>query len=143
MTKETNLLWERYKHEVDLHRSYLDLAIKLNIFNYAVTGAIVSFYFLHIEGEPLVRYSLILPFLMSGGLAIFFFRSALAARYSQENIHKLADDLKFDVGSMVAAVLEFLLWVFFSTLVIVAIGLFVLFFKDVNFCEYICEYISR
>lgn len=67
-----NLDWENYKHQVEIHRSYLDLVIKINAFYYAITGAIVSFYFLHIDKEPLVNFSLLLPLIMSAGLMVFF-----------------------------------------------------------------------
>tara|TARA_A200000113_G_C8588461_1_gene265145 strand:+ start:63 stop:482 length:420 start_codon:yes stop_codon:yes gene_type:complete len=130
-------LWERYKQAVDLHRGYLDLAIKLNGFNYAITGAIISFYFATRMEEPLVHWSLLLPFLMNMGLVIFFFRSALAARLSQQDIHKLANALQFDVRSVVASVLEFLLWVFFSTTVVIAVGILVLILNDFNVCKFV------
>lgn len=133
MTSE-ELLWNRYKHDVELYRTYLDLVIKINVFYYAVTGAIISFYFLHIEKEPLVKYSLIFPFLMSLALAIFFWRSAGAAKPSQQEIQRLSTALGFEVYSVVPTVLSFLLMVFFWLFVIVDMGLITLFFKDVNFC---------
>lgn len=125
--EKESFLWERYKHNVDLHRSYLDLVIKINTFYYAITGAIISFYFLHVK-DPLINYSLILPFLMSIGLAVFFFRCALASRLSQKDIENIAERMNIKTYSAVAAVLEFLLWIFFVTASIVAVGLIVLFF---------------
>ncbi len=122
------LLWKKYDHEIVTHKGYLDLVVKLNVFYYAVTGAILSFYFVHIEEEPLVKYSLILPFLMSIGLTVFFIRSAFASRHSQTEIRVLAEALKFKTFSVVAAVLENLLWTFSILMIVVALGLFVLFF---------------
>ncbi len=124
--------WARYQHEVDLHRSYLDLVIKINAFYYAVTGAIVSFYFLHIDKEPLLKFSLILPLIMTIALAVFYFRAANAADISQKNIELLTKNLDFEVGSVVAAVLAFLLRVFFWLFLISAVGLFILLVKDYN-----------
>lgn len=135
---QQKFLWERYKQTVDLHRSYLDLAIKLNVFNYAITGAIVSFYFSQPD-EPLIKWSLLLPALMNLGLAIFFFRSALASNVSQKDIHTLANNLEFDVRSVVASVLAFLLWIFFATTLLIVIGLVVLIAKDISIFEYICK----
>lgn len=37
--------WNDFKLNVELHKSYLDLALKINLFYYAITGAILSFYF--------------------------------------------------------------------------------------------------
>lgn len=125
-----DLLWEKYKHEVEIHRGYLDLAIKLNAFNYAISGAIISFYFLHIKEEPLLKYSLLLPFIMSAGLSLFFFTSALSSTYSQNEIKSLAEALNFKGFSVVASVLGFLLLMFAITLVIVSAGIVVLFFKS-------------
>ena len=139
MDNNTSLLWERYKHDVELHRTYLDLVIKINVFYYAITGAIISFYFLHVKDEPLLKYSLILPFLMSIGLAIFFWRSAGASQPSQKEIARLAGALGFEVYSVVAAVLEFLLRIFFYMFMLVALGLLVLFFKDFSLCDFFCK----
>lgn len=132
--KDMQFLWERYKYEVELHRSYLDLVIKINTFYYAITGAVVSFYFLHIHSEPLVKYSLILPFFMTLALAIFYWRCANAAEVSQGNIDKLAQNLQFDVGSVIAKILANLLRIFSVMFVITALGLLFLFLKDALLC---------
>ncbi|MCL4677271.1 MAG: hypothetical protein KJ017_01610 [Alphaproteobacteria bacterium] len=125
-------LWERYKHDVDLHRSYLDLVIKINTFYYAITGAIVSFYFLHYENKPLVQYALILPFIMTIALAVFYWRCATAANISQKNLDDMAQELGFSVGSVVAKVLSSLLMIFFWLFVLTALGLtFLLFEKQI------------
>jgi hypothetical protein len=124
-----SFLWEQYKHCIDLHRSYLDLVIKINVFYYAVTGAIISFYFYNSE-DPLMRFSLVLPFLMSIALAIFFYRAASAADVTHSDIEKMATNLGFEVFSVIAAVLAFLLRIFFGLMVVSAIGIFILFFRD-------------
>lgn len=124
-----DLLWKRYEHDVNLHRGYLDLVLKLNIFYYAVTGAIISFYFLH-SSEPLIKYSLVLPFIMSVALAVFFWRAASAADISDKYIMDVAEKLGFDVYSAVAKVLSFLLRIFFCLMVISSAGIAILFLKD-------------
>lgn len=54
---------------VDLFKHYLELTLKVNIFYYAITGAILSFYFS--RPDPLVlRWALVFPFIMSVVLAI-------------------------------------------------------------------------
>lgn len=52
MMDDRELLWKQYQLNIELYRTYLDLALKLNLFYYAITGAIVSFYFAHPE-DPL------------------------------------------------------------------------------------------
>ncbi|GJL85248.1 MAG: hypothetical protein DHS20C02_10230 [Micavibrio sp.] len=137
VSDDKKMLWERYKHDVELHRSYLDLVIKINALYYAITGAIVSFYFLHIGDDPLVKWSLLLPILMSIFLAYFFWRSADASRPSQAEIERVSEELGFQVPSAVAAVLELLLKIFFCLFVLVSIGLIILLFKDFKLCGYI------
>ena len=66
------ILWKQFSIHVDLYKHYLDLIIKFNAFHYAVTGAIISFYFSK-NDISLIRYSLLFPVLMSFGFAVFFF----------------------------------------------------------------------
>jgi hypothetical protein len=125
-----NFLWDWYKHEVELHRSYLDLVMKVNTFYYAITGAVVSFYFLNVGREPLIKLSLLLPLVMSIALAIFYYKCARAADVSQDNLDKISQQMQLDVGSVVCRVLASLLNIFFILFVITALGLCVLLFKE-------------
>jgi len=68
---DTELLLKEFQLHVDLFKHYLDLVIKFNVFYYAVTGALLSYYFTNFKTETLVRWSLMLPIFMSvlfGGL---------------------------------------------------------------------------
>ena len=130
MDEKTQLLWEKYKHEIETHRVYLDLAIKLNASYYAITGAIVSFYFLHIKEHPELRWSLLLPILMSFVLAIFCYQSGRSAKITQKDLENLASSLNFEVYSAIGNVLAFLLNIFFVLLVICFLGLVAVTFKD-------------
>lgn len=40
-----DMLWNEYKLHIELFNSYLSLCLKVNIFYYAVTCALLSFYF--------------------------------------------------------------------------------------------------
>ena len=42
-----DLLWKQFALNVDVYKFYLDLVIKINVFHYAITGAIISYYFQH------------------------------------------------------------------------------------------------
>lgn len=57
---ERELTWNDYRINVDLHRSYLDLAIKINMLSYAITGAIISFHFSNFE-HAVMKIALALP----------------------------------------------------------------------------------
>jgi len=37
--------WRQYSQTVELYKFYMDLMVKFNVFYYAVTGAILSFFF--------------------------------------------------------------------------------------------------
>lgn len=71
--------WEEYKINIDLYKHYYEMVIKFNIFYYAITGAILSFYFANTQYD-LIRYSLVLPFLMSFIFSFYFFYAACRAR---------------------------------------------------------------
>jgi hypothetical protein len=73
--EDRELLWRQYNQAVELYKFYLDLVIKLNVFYYAVTGAILSFVVGHLN-EPNYKYAVLLPLLMSVGLAIVSFYAA-------------------------------------------------------------------
>lgn len=90
--EKTEIEWNNFKMSVELHRSYLDVAIKLNMFYYAITGAILSFHFS--KGTPEVsQYSLYLPLLLSIGLAVFFLWSARLAWHLRNSISTSAKTL--------------------------------------------------
>jgi hypothetical protein len=73
------LLWKQYALHVDLYKFYLDLTIKANVFYYAVTGAILSYYFQG-ASDGVARYALWLPIVMSFGLGgIFLYGTKLLA----------------------------------------------------------------
>jgi hypothetical protein len=53
----------------------MDMLMKVNAFFYVITGGVMSFYFVN-YGRPLVRYSLLLPILISFVLGAVFFYAA-------------------------------------------------------------------
>lgn len=89
---QVDLKWNDFKQNVELHRSYLDLAIKLNMFYYAITGAILSFYFTNSD-IPMAKYALGLPILLSVGLSILFLWSAVLASTLRSHIRTTAIEL--------------------------------------------------
>lgn len=90
--EKADLYWKQYQLNIDLYRGYLELVLKMNGFYYAVTGAIVSYYFAH-EAEPLMRWSLLLPLIMSLALAVFFSLAAWAATVPRKETFELRDAL--------------------------------------------------
>lgn len=127
---DRELIWNNYKLSIDLYRYYLQLIIKINIFYYAITGAILSYYFLHKEDNGLALYSLILPLLMSLGLAILFLYGANRAAITRNDIINMATTLEFEAAPE-TRVLIFLLYVFAIIFILVFIGLFIYLYKYV------------
>lgn len=69
------MLLHQYDTIVSLYKHHLDLVLKVNVFIYAVTGAILSFY-LSQPLNGLVKYALIFPSVMNGAYSSFFFVAA-------------------------------------------------------------------
>lgn len=99
-------LWKQYEINVDLFKHYLKLTLEVNVFYYAITGAIVSYYFAH-KAESAVRYALGLPILMSVMLSIFFIWGSSINRKSREEMFRVRDAL----GLRVAPDFSVLTWI--------------------------------
>jgi len=100
------LLWKQYELHVSLYKFYLDLAIKLNIFFYAVTGGLLSFYFSH-ANDGAVRWSLALPAVMSFAFAWLFYRAASLVGVVRREVFRIRDAL----GLLTAPELQVLVYV--------------------------------
>lgn len=66
------ILLHQYETIVDLYKHHLDLLLKVNIFIYAITGAILSYY-LSQPHAGLIRYALIFPAIVNITYSGFFF----------------------------------------------------------------------
>lgn len=116
---DRELLWRQYELNVDLYKGYLDLVVKMNVFYYAVTGAILSFYFAN--QNDLTQLSLVLPLLMSLALGTFFVIGAWLARVPREETFKIRDALGL-IAAPEIGVLILLLWVFAVLMFVVGGG---------------------
>lgn len=114
-------LWEQYKISVDLYKHYLKLTIELNVFYYAITGAIISYYATHVA-EAAVRYTLLLPIAMSVLFAALFIRGAFLNMISRQELFSIRNALGLQVVPELA-VLSWLLWICAVLMLIVAVML--------------------
>jgi hypothetical protein len=80
MTKDD--AWKHYQIHADIYMNHLELVLKLNLFYYAITGAILSFYM----SNRLPRLILVFPFLMSVGIAVFAFYGLVLVRRMQREL---------------------------------------------------------
>jgi hypothetical protein len=122
LTLSKDDLWKQYEISIDLYKHYLKLTIEINIFYYAITGAIVSYYFAHRMESPDIRFSLLLPILMSVLLALFFIYGSIMNRHSRDEMFRVRDALGLRV-SPEFAVLSWLLVIFAALMVLVALSL--------------------
>ena len=115
------LLWKQYELNIDLYRSYLELALKLNLFYYAITGGVLSFYFSRPE-DSLIRFSLVLPVLMSAAFCGFFVYGAILSRHTRREILNIRDALGLQTAPEVQVLIVFL-WIFAIIFLFVAVSL--------------------
>ena len=118
---QTELLWRQYELNNQMYRGYLELVVRLNVFYYAITGAILSFYFAHSE-DFLVKWSLLLPFAMSLSFAAFFLYGAFAANVTRTEVFAIRDKLGLTAAPE-HAVLIVLLGIFSVLFIIASVGL--------------------
>ena len=116
--EDRDLLWKQYQLNIDLYRSYLELVLKVNLFYYAITGAIVSFYFAH-AADSLIRFALVLPLVMSVAFSGFFIYGAILSRHTRMEIFKIRDALGFHTAPEVRVLIVFL-WIFAVIFALVA-----------------------
>ena len=88
--------WKDFELSVELHKSYLEFIMKLNLFHYAVTGAILSFHFSK-ESPQVSIFALLLPIILSMMLGIFFLYCTKLAWNVRANIKLRAEKLGLEV----------------------------------------------
>jgi hypothetical protein len=118
--EKSELLWKQYHQNIELYKFYMDLVIKFNIFYYAVTGAIISFFFKNSTISN-VKYSLLFPIIISVSFAGFFLYGAHLMKYLRFEVFAIRDALGLSVAPDVG-VLSVLLRIFSAVFIIVAIG---------------------
>lgn len=87
------LLFNHYKIHIELYKHYLELLIKFNFFYYAITGAILSFYFSN-HSTNFIQFILVFPLIMSFAFAIFFFYASSKAKNSRKEVIEIAIELE-------------------------------------------------
>ena len=130
MPADNATLWKQYELLVELYKFYMKLTIKINLFYYGITGAILSFYFTH-PNTPVVVYAIGLPILMSVVLAGIFFYGACLMPVLRKDLFALRDRLGLDTAPDLG-VLTIVLSAFGGLFVVVAIVLSVFLWRTRN-----------
>ena len=128
---DKDILWKQYAQNVDLYKFYLDLTVKINVFYYAVTGAILTYYFQH-SSDPLSHFALLLPIVFSLAISGIFGYGSLLLGVVRSELFKIRDQLGLHAAPDVMVLVVFLR-VFGAILVLVGIVLIVLFFHEGGF----------
>ncbi len=115
------VLWRQYNLHVDLYKFYLEIVVKMNLFYYAVTGGIVSFY-LTKATIPAVKYSLLLPVLMSFAFFALFAVGAYLITITRKELFAIRDKLGLQTAPEIG-VLALTLGLFSAIFFSVGIGL--------------------
>ncbi len=97
---------ESYKTFVEVFRGYLDTALTANIWFYALTGAIVSYYLKNREKDSYLQFSLILPFIL-GVLIIILSVAGIKQAYLIEGVMLKASDIKLEHVPAVEVLVNF------------------------------------
>jgi len=120
------LLWKQYALHVDLYKFYLDLVVKVNVFYYAVTGAILTYYFQH-ASDDITRFALLLPIVFSLTIGGIFFYGAKLLRVTREELFAIRDKLALETAPEIG-VLAVFLRSFGTIMILTGLGLGVFFF---------------
>lgn len=104
---DKELLWKRYELSISAYLKYLDFVLRLNLFYYGITGALVSFYFTKNGNNTLIEYSLILPIVFSIGIIALCVFASKTLKVSKEEIDWLAhkDQLNLNYGIRIDALI--------------------------------------
>lgn len=118
---KTEILWKQYEQHITTYKFYLDLLVKLMTMYFAVSGAMLSFYFTKTEVES-AKLALYLPWLMSIGLFLFFSIGAYLSTITREDVFDIRDQLELEVSPELG-VLTLLLIVFSLVTFLCGLGL--------------------
>jgi hypothetical protein len=113
--------WRQYQQHIDTYKFYIEMAVKIVGLYFAVSGAMLSFYFANADSEQ-AKSALYLPWLIGAGLAIFFTTGAVLSVVTRDDVFKLREKLGLEVAPE-TGVLTLLLGIFSVVLVVCVIGL--------------------
>lgn len=113
--------WRQYQQHIDTYKFYIEVVVKIVGLYFAVSGAMLSFYFANTDSEQ-AKLALYLPWLIGVGLSIFFTTGAALSVVTRDDVFKLREKLGLEVAPE-TGVLTLLLGIFSVVLVVCVIGL--------------------
>lgn len=119
--EHTEKLWKQYEQHINTYKFYLEVLVKIMTMFFAVTGAMLSFYFTKTDIQT-AKLALYLPLIMSIGLFIFFSLGSYLSTITRNDVFNLRDQLGLEVSPELG-VLTLLLVIFSIVTLACAIGL--------------------
>jgi len=92
-----NFKCEELKFRVETYKYYLDIVLKVNVFFFVTTGAVIGFYLDGIKEQPAnhLKYFLLLPILIGAGLGGIFNYAARLQKDASIKINNIKTELVF------------------------------------------------
>lgn len=126
---DRQLAWNRYAMHIDLYQKYMDIVLKINLFYYGITGALLSFYFSADGNGKTIEYALLLPILFSLGLIGLFWFSVTTLAISNTDIASLVKELEMPYFIRIDALI-YLMRGSIGFVVLTTIGLLYIFYSS-------------
>lgn len=90
---DKELLWKDYANLSGLNKFYIDIIIKLGIFFFGITGALVSYILVNNTKFYLVKYALVIPIFISLGLTGIFISTMSSSRGISKRMQSIRNKL--------------------------------------------------
>lgn len=100
-------LWRQYTLLVDLYKFYWEIAIKINTFYYAVTGAIVAYYFQNTK-NGFSWMGLLLPIFFSLAIGVISFYGATLLGIIRTDVFEIRNSLNLETAPEMQVLVVFL-----------------------------------
>jgi hypothetical protein len=105
---QSGWLWERYTLYIDLYKFYFGISLKINAIYFAVTGAIVTYYFANLS-IPNIQLALLFPIILSLAIAILFVFGIATIGHLEHDIKKVVSLMALETRVTISA-LYYLWW---------------------------------
>lgn len=121
-------IWKELTTDIDLYKFYVDLLIKSGTFFFAINGGIATYFFTHTANSNLVKYSLILPFIVNAAVLVICAWNIGPAREMKRDFEKTCKEADFNAPYSMNLLVQ-LLWMFIVCYALIEIGLLIAFCK--------------
>lgn len=121
-------LLEQYRIHVGMYKHHMELALKFNLLYYAITGAILSFYFVHRTDSQQVKLVLLFPAILSFVFFLLFGYASTLVEAVHMDVRAICAALHFQVVPHIL-VLKHVLRCFAVLYLVVGVGILLVLFK--------------